>query len=153
MKEKLLHSWNYLRVKVGVPLIILIFLSFGFFFYSTVRDWFTQRMIEQHTERVEQYNRQAQEFIKTAEKFLEKADESRADTIGLLEEVRQMNVSIQDLEEHDRKVAVKVNNSGKDYENTRNQTRSSTANARANLPLRKREDDVLSRDGQLFKDR
>lgn len=151
MKTKFLELWGYLRVTVGIPLMILIAVTSCFFVYSTVRDWHTRRIIKQQNERIDRMDSQSQEFIRSANESLSKADKISVATAQLIKVVEQMSGNIKQLADADQTVMVKVNSQKNDYENTRNQKRDSVNPAKS-LPIGKREDNVLRADRELYPD-
>lgn len=154
MKDKILHVWISLRAAVGIPMLILIALLSCFFLYAMIRDWRTNRQIEAQSERIGSLARDAQLAVERADEHLSRADITHAQTLSMLEVVQQMSDNIKTLAEADRRFTVEVKNLKNDYENARTQTRSQKLNdpvrPRDNRSLRRREDDVLAADRELY---
>lgn len=142
--------WNYLRVNVGLPLMILIAVTALFFIYATIRDWQTRREIEATNARMDKYDEQANKFVEAANRSLVKADESRAATLELFAVVKSMSDNIEKIAKSDKEVTVKVQTLNQEYEKSRNQKRSVSNPDRARLSMRRREDDALAADRQLY---
>lgn len=148
MKERFLRGWNYLRSTIGLPAMIVIALVGSYFFYSFVRDWRTNREIERQSARIDEYSRQSRDALEKTNQHLLNFERNHQATLALLDTINAMSDNIRHLADNDRVINVRVDALKNDYENVRNQKR--TTSTRSNIPVRQREDGVLSADAELY---
>ena len=116
-----------------------------------------EREIEQQTKQTEKFEREKKASEEQTQKLLELFEQQHGQTVSILDAIKDMNGSITLLAENDRRQDEKVNNLREEYLNARDpnsQPKKETSvinRARANRPLRQREDDVLSADAELYR--
>lgn len=148
MKEKLLQGWNYLRGTIGLPAMIVILLFGSYFFYATIRDRWTRLELERQAARIDQYSKQSQEAIEQTNAHLASFEKNHETTLVLLDTINEMSSNIKQLADNDRVITVRVDSLKNEYETARNQKRSTAV--KSSVPVRTREDRVLSADLELY---
>lgn len=151
MKTKIIAIWNYLNQTVGIPVVIVFVIAIAYFGYDSFRQWQIEREIQRQDERMNKYDEQANASYQNAQKHLEIAENSARISKEVVAIIGGLTAKVEKLSTEDRVITVRVNELNTDYEKTRNQKNNlPTRAARANVPLRQRERDVLAADRELY---
>lgn len=152
MKTKILAVWLFLRNHL---LFILAMIAIGMFAAVEVQKYFDYRQIENQTKQIQQFDEQNQQNREETQKLLGMFNLQHESTQNILGAITAVNGTIAQLGENDRRQETEVKNLKEQYSNARNpnqKTKTNTVylNARRNLPLRQREDDILANDTKLY---
>lgn len=156
-KEILVNILIKTRESLGMPFIVMLGLAFLIVSIIGFQKYCDSYEEYKRVEKIKEYNQDIEQSQSKTSEHLEKADSKNKETSAILETLAVIKESLVILNKKDRETDKKIKGLEAEYFDARNQKRekineNSKNNPVNNVPLNKRVDGVLARDGQLYDD-